>query len=596
MSEMLSLEQAARKLNMAERDVDALARSGGLLDAELVADSWQIPEDSVIHWLQKNVETSPSLWSQMLANPGRLGRVCLGAITALAAVFTLITNWDQALNRLRGSDTEAEIAAVLADLQTRNPNEVISDLQQRYAENRGDPSTAGLLGIAQLEQGLYNDAQISLREAKAVDRTFECYLGHALLQTEGVTTEVMELAGEGLDKPRSPTEIICLQLQVDAALLDGRPAASMTALLSEVVRLPAYRDSVQLLTLAAQIHAAAGNHPAAIDLARSARSLQGSSVAADLSLLQVEVLRAPSPPFVPSAADREATKQRIDDLKQRLDPFSVRYQQLLTLEAMHAALDDPLGQASLQALREAIEFDPNELQVQTLRSHLATQLISAPSGNPPGPQARNELRGLGEHLVADSFARTFEFSGHAIAALVKEWDGEHEAAKESLAEATYLEQTMAWDYFQVPVNEDDGSLDGPAAPVCQQSGEGTSCVELLGTWRSEDTGSLLLFEGQKGLIYGVYEEREGELVGTVEGSTLRGLWCERVSSGRQGGSFELGLKNDDQQPILDGRWQWAVAPTPDAWNDDWDFKPDVNAAADLHRRAFDDPAGCKTPN
>lgn len=143
-----------------------------------------------------------------------------------------------------------------------------------------------------------------------------------------------------------------------------------------------------------------------------------------------------------------------------------------------------------------------------------------------------------------------------------------------------------------------GSKQTPAPPGGGGGGGGgqqpaLTAAEVTGYWTG-DWGQLV-FREKDGKILGSYSHDEGTIVGTIQGDTLVGWWCEVPSRKppQDAGDVEMKFVTKDGKRMIDGRWRYgSEEELKENWDIDWNGgEPD---AALVTR--FDDPAAfCTKP-
>ncbi len=89
-------------------------------------------------------------------------------------------------------------------------------------------------------------------------------------------------------------------------------------------------------------------------------------------------------------------------------------------------------------------------------------------------------------------------------------------------------------------------------------------AELTGTWITGELGTLQLRVDADGTAYGVYDRREGVVVGRYEAGVLTGTWCEAPTrrAPAEAGPVRLGFVRGDARILADGTWIGARVDTP----------------------------------
>jgi hypothetical protein len=126
-------------------------------------------------------------------------------------------------------------------------------------------------------------------------------------------------------------------------------------------------------------------------------------------------------------------------------------------------------------------------------------------------------------------------------------------------------------------------------------GRDVTIDDVEGYW-SGASGHMILEQHLDGSIRGVYDRDGGTLVGTFDGDTVRGWWCEEPSRAptQDAGDVELRFYVDPKgKRAIAGRWRYAG---DSKWEDDWDLVWSESAPpAALAKRLGDDEAFCTRP-
>jgi hypothetical protein len=101
-----------------------------------------------------------------------------------------------------------------------------------------------------------------------------------------------------------------------------------------------------------------------------------------------------------------------------------------------------------------------------------------------------------------------------------------------------------------------------------------TAAEVAGYWTG-DWGKLVL-QQQGDKMVGAYSHDNGLLVGTLQGTTLVGWWCETPSRkpSKDAGDVEMKFVTVDGKRSIDGRWRYG---TDGEWREDWDISWDQGA-------------------
>lgn len=125
------------------------------------------------------------------------------------------------------------------------------------------------------------------------------------------------------------------------------------------------------------------------------------------------------------------------------------------------------------------------------------------------------------------------------------------------------------------------------------SGGVKSAAEVAGFYDG-DWGQMVIRE-KDGKMLAAYSHDEGTIVGTLQGDTLVGWWCEVPSRAPDGdaGDVELKFVTRDGKKAIDGKWRYGAQ---EDFRDDWDIEWSDGQPDPALVKRFDDAAAfCPKP-
>lgn len=132
-----------------------------------------------------------------------------------------------------------------------------------------------------------------------------------------------------------------------------------------------------------------------------------------------------------------------------------------------------------------------------------------------------------------------------------------------------------------------GNTGGSAA------GGAMTAAEVAGYYDG-DWGQMVIRE-KDGKLLASYSHDEGTIVGTLQGDTLVGWWCEVPSRkpNNDAGDVQLKFVTRDGKKAIDGRWRYG---NEDEFREDWDIERSDGAPDPTLLKRFDDPSAfCAKP-
>jgi hypothetical protein len=118
--------------------------------------------------------------------------------------------------------------------------------------------------------------------------------------------------------------------------------------------------------------------------------------------------------------------------------------------------------------------------------------------------------------------------------------------------------------------------------------------DVEGYWTG-DWGQLV-FREKDGKMLAAYNHDDGTIVGTIQGDTLVGWWCEVPSRKPDSDAGDVEMKfitNAEGKRAIDGRWRYG---SKGDFREDWDITWDAGQPSEALVTRFDDPAAfCAKP-
>jgi hypothetical protein len=110
--------------------------------------------------------------------------------------------------------------------------------------------------------------------------------------------------------------------------------------------------------------------------------------------------------------------------------------------------------------------------------------------------------------------------------------------------------------------------------------------EIVGYWSGDFGDMVLVADGDE--VRGAYTHDEGTVLGTFDGTTFRGWWCEVPSRlpDDDAGYVEFVFLRIDGELLLDGWWTYGSDGEPD---EDWDLVEQTGLGPDVLRARLDEP-------
>lgn len=518
-----------------------------------------------------NLERRALYWARWAA------LVASGALlfAVLIPAYGIVSGWIK-------TDTDAEVSGFIAGLSDKGIGASIDEINLRISSEGSKPHLLTMRGIAELEIGHFTTAAETLRQAAPSRRDAACYLGHALLHTEGVSPDVVKLAEGGLEVPDNPNELICLALAVQVSQLSGGTTDDLSPLAKE--GLDAFRDSSDMQVLAAGIYLLAKDEEAAQRHANYALSLQPELALTELAAVEM-LLRSTS-----TQSDLDEVERRILAIQERTTPNSIQhFFTMRTLASLYAKRNEP-GDAerATELLHAIVDRSPVPLYRQgALIELVAAQLPGG--GSPDEPLTAEQrasldsdrLKQFSTSLVEAQFAPVMiavGYSGLAVAALASfDSDLANEYFGRSLATIANRGDErggLLVERSQVasPCISEDRSQCALLKPVNAQT--------FVGAWISKDEGAMYFVASEAEELYGALGYGDGRMIGWLrEDETLAGQWCQEIDGEIISGEFELRAFSKNDEVRLDGRWR-----SPDLggnnWVEAWDYERHSESPAD----------------